>query len=55
MDDRLNKSEVDPYTCLGDVPQRIDRHPQSQVAQLIPRLWKEYFSDAPLRSMLDSP
>ena len=47
--------DVDPYTYLVDVLQRIDRHPQSQVAQLTPRLWKEHFSGAPLRSMLDSP
>ncbi len=47
--------DIDPYTYLVDVLQRIDRHPQSQVAQLTPRLWKEHFSGAPLRSMLDSP
>jgi transposase len=45
--------DVDPYTYLVDVLQRIDQHPQSNVAQLTPRLWKEHFADAPLRSMLD--
>jgi transposase len=45
--------DVDPYTCLVDVLQRIDQHPQSKVAQLTPRLWKEHFADRPMRSMLD--
>ncbi len=45
--------EVDPYTYLVDVLQRIDQHPQSKVTELTPRLWKEHFADAPMRSMLD--
>ena len=45
--------DVDPYTYLVDVLQRIDHHPQSDVAKLTPRLWKEHFADAPLHSMLD--
>ena len=45
--------DVDPYTYLVDVLQRIAEHPQSKVNQLTPRLWKEHFADAPLRSMLD--
>jgi transposase len=44
--------DVDPYTYLVDVLQRIDQHPQSQVQQLTPRLWKQRFADAPLRSLL---
>lgn len=44
---------VDPYTYLVDVLQRIDTHPFSAVAQLTPRLWKQHFADAPLRSLLD--
>lgn len=44
--------DVDPYTYLVDVLQRIDCHPQSQVQQLTPRLWKQHFADAPLRSLL---
>lgn len=45
---------VDPYTYLVDVLQRIDTHPFSAVEQLIPRLWKQHFADAPLRSLLDT-
>ncbi|MCA9325902.1 transposase domain-containing protein, partial [Candidatus Saccharibacteria bacterium] len=39
-----------PYDYLVDVLQRIDRHPAADVAQLTPRLWKEYFAGQPLRS-----
>jgi hypothetical protein len=45
---------VDPYTYLVDVLQRIDTHPFSAVEQLIPRLWKQHFAAAPLRSLLDT-
>lgn len=45
---------VDPYTYLVDVLQRIDTHPFSAVEQLTPRLWKQHFADAPLRSLLDN-
>jgi len=45
---------VDPYTYLVDVLQRIDTHPFSAVEQLTPRLWKQHFADAPLRSLLDT-
>lgn len=45
---------VDPYTYLVDVLQRIDSHPQIQVHQLTPRLWKTNFADNPLRSPADS-
>jgi len=44
---------VDPYTYLVDVLQRIDSHPFSAVEQLTPRLWKQHFADAPLRSLLE--
>jgi hypothetical protein len=44
--------DVDPYTYLVDVLQRIDTHPQSQVSELTPRLWKENFGRAPMRSLL---
>ena len=44
--------DIDPYTYLVDVLQRIDTHSQSEVADLTPRLWKEKFADAPMRSML---
>jgi len=43
---------VDPYTYLVDVLQRVETHPASEVALLTPRLWKENFADAPLRSDL---
>jgi transposase len=46
--------DVDPYTYLVDVFQRVDTHPFAQVEQLTPRLWKEHFADAPLRSLLDT-
>ena len=45
--------DVDPYTYLVDVLQRIDSHPQSMVHQLTPRLWKTTFADNPLRSLAD--
>ena len=47
--------DIDPYVYLVDVLQRIDRHPASQVEQLIPRLWKQRFADSPLRSDLHKP
>jgi transposase len=43
---------VDPYTYLVDVLQRVSLHPASRVAELTPRLWKQYFADKPLRSDL---
>jgi hypothetical protein len=43
---------VDPYTYLVDVLQRTGEHPASRVAELTPRLWKQHFSDNPLRSDL---
>ena len=46
---------VDPYTYLVDVLQRISSHPDKQVAQLTPRLWKEHFPQNPLRSDMDRP
>jgi len=45
--------DVDPYTYLVDVLQRIDTHPFSAVEQLTPRLWKQHFANQPLRSLLD--
>jgi hypothetical protein len=47
--------DIDPYTYLVDVLQRIDTHPQSRVAELTPRLWKENFAEAPMRSLLHRP
>lgn len=42
--------EIDPYTYLVDVLQRVGEHPASQVELLTPRLWKQHFADDPLRS-----
>jgi transposase len=44
---------VNPYTYLVDVLQRVDSHPQAEVQQLTPRLWKEHFAQNPLRSHVD--
>jgi hypothetical protein len=41
---------IDPYTYLVDVLQRISEHPANRVADLTPRLWKQYFAANPLRS-----
>jgi len=43
---------VDPYTYLVDVLQRVGQHPASRVVELTPRLWKQQFASAPLRSTL---
>ena len=45
--------QVDPYTYLVDVLQRIDRHPAMEVHRLTPRLWKKEFANDPLRSDID--
>ena len=45
--------DINPYTYLVDVLQRISQHPASKVADLTPRLWKTRFSDNPLRSLID--
>lgn len=44
--------DINPYTYLIDVLQRIAIHPDSDVEQLTPRLWKSLFADDPLRSDL---
>ena len=43
---------IDPYTYLVDVLQRVSELPQSRVAELTPRLWKQNFSANPMRSVL---
>lgn len=45
--------DIDPYTWLVDVLQRVGQHPAAKVAQLTPRLWKQHFADNPLRSDLE--
>ena len=44
---------VDPYTYLVDVLQRVGQHPAKRVVELTPRVWKTLFVDRPLRSDLD--
>ena len=44
--------EIDPYTYLVDVLQRIDTHPQSRVEELTPRRWKDCFGDQPMTSRI---
>lgn len=45
--------DIDPYTYLVDVLQRVDQHPASEVEQLTPRLWKQHFAENPLKSDVD--
>lgn len=44
--------DVNPYHYLVDVLQRVSLHPASRIHELTPRLWKEKFSDEPIRSDL---
>jgi hypothetical protein len=44
--------EIDVYTYLVDVLQRVGQHPAARVAELTPRLWKQHFAANPLRSAL---
>ena len=44
--------EVDPYTYLVDVLQRISVHRANRAIELTPRMWKSLFADAPMRSDL---
>ena len=39
--------EVDAYTYLVDVLQRISVHPANRAIELTPRMWKSLFADAP--------
>jgi transposase len=43
---------IDPYTYFVDVLQRVGQHPAARVAELTPRMWKQHFAQAPLRSDL---
>lgn len=45
---------IDVYTYFVDILQRVGEHPASRVADLTPKLWKQYFAASPLRSALDS-
>lgn len=44
--------EVDPYTYLVDVMQRVSQHPASKVHELTPRNWKVHFEHRALQSYL---
>lgn len=44
--------DIDPYTYLVDVLQRINIHPASDVESLTPRVWKDKFAKSPMRSDL---
>jgi transposase len=46
--------EINPYDYLVDVLQRVGSHPAARVAELTPRVWKQHFVAAPLRSDLYS-
>ena len=41
---------IDPYTYLVDVLQRVAVQPASKVAELTPRLWKQHFAAEPMKS-----
>ena len=40
--------DINPYTYLLDVLQRVGSHPASRVDELIPRNWKRLFADQPM-------
>ena len=42
--------DIDPYTYLVDVLQRVGVHPNSRIAEMTPRLWKQHFAAEPMRS-----
>ncbi len=44
---------INPYTYLVDVLQRMSQHPARDIADLTPRVWKLRFADKPLRSLID--
>ena len=42
--------QINPFTYLVDVLQRINQHPNKDIEQLTPRVWKTLFADNPLSS-----
>lgn len=44
--------DINPHVYLTDVMQRVQIHPNSEIMDLTPRLWKEKFADDPLQSDL---
>ena len=45
--------DVDPYTYLVDVLQRVSLHPAKDVEELTPRRWREKYAANPFKSDLD--
>ena len=45
--------QIDPYTYLVDVLQRVALHPAQDAIELTPRVWKERFAANPLHSDLE--
>ena len=45
--------DVNPYTYLVDVLQRIHSHPMSRVHELTPRIWKTLYGNNPILSPLE--
>jgi transposase len=45
--------EVNAYEYLVDVLQRVSTHPAKDVLELTPRIWKQRFSQSPLRSVVE--
>ena len=45
--------DINPYTYLVDVLQRVSLHPSRKVEELTPRVWKEKFANNPLKSDID--
>ena len=44
--------EINPYTCLVDVLQRVSLHPAKDVEALTPRQWKEKYAANSMKSDL---
>lgn len=44
--------DINAHTYLTDVLQRVSHHPMKNIEDLTPRLWKEKFSDQPMRSVI---
>ena len=45
--------DVNPFIYLTDVLQRIQIHPNKDIEQLTPRLWKQHFASDPMGSDLE--
>ena len=45
--------DINPYTYLVDVLQRVSLHPANKVHELTPRHWKEQFAHTPMQSDME--